>query len=222
MEMRMFRKFMCTLVLFFSVPAYAQIEKETVGSLGGTVINTNSVVLTGAFKHVVDTGPNEYSFATDVVYKSANGQTSTEQVNAFAKINHDISKRHYLQTGIRYRHDPRTFAEDQIVYSVGHGFRIVKNDNTKVSNEISVGYKHGTGNFQDFVVRNSFWVSHKINKNVFASNQFMIEQGSRTFIQNRSELKYKLSDKTSFSIQGLYTKDLRTDNTITFALGFSL
>lgn len=218
----MIKKLIFTLALIFSFPAHAQVERETTGSLGGTVINGDNIVLTGAFKHVIDTGPREYSFETDLLYKSANGVTSREQINAFAKINQDIHPKHYLQVGVRYRHDPRTFSEDQVVYSIGHGFRIVKNDRTKISNELSIGYKHGTGGYSDVVVRESLWISHKVNKKVTISNQFLIEQGSRTFIQNRAEIKYKLSDKTSFSMQDLYTKDWREDNTLSFAFTFKL
>lgn len=210
------------MALVFSFPAYAQVERETSGSLGGTLINDDTIVLTGAFKHVTDTGPREYSFEADVLYKTSNGTTNREQINAFAKINQDIHPNHYLQAAVRYRHDPRSFAEDQVVYSIGHGFRIVKNDNTKISNELSVGYKHGTAGFSDFVVRDSLWIRHSLSKTVTVSNQFLIEQGSRTFIQNRAEIKYKLSEKASFSIQDLYTKDWREDNTLSFAFTFKL
>ena len=210
------------LLVISAAPAYAQVERETSGSLGGTVINDDNIVLTGAFKHVTDTGPREYSFESDILYKSANGVTSREQVNAFAKINQDIHPKHYLQAGVRYRHDPRTFSEDQAVYSIGHGFRIVKNDKTNLSNELSVGYKHGTGGYSDVVVRESLWISHKLSKTVSVSNKFMVEQGSRTFIQNKAEIKYKLNEKTSFSIQDLYTKDKREDNTLSFAFTFKI
>ena len=218
----MIRKIIFTLALMFSLPAYAQIEKETTGSLGGTVINDDNIVLTGGLKHVIDTGPREYSFETDVLYKSANGVTSREQINAFAKINQDIHPKHYIQTGVRYRHDPRTFSEDQAVYSIGHGYRIIKNNKTNLSNEVSVGYKHGTDGYSDVVVRESLWVSHKLNDTLSASNKFMIEQGNRTFIQNKAEIKYKLSETISFSIQDLYTKDKIEDNTVSFAFSFKL
>ena len=218
----MIKKLIFTLALMASFPAYAQVERETTGSLGGTVINDDNIVLTGAFKHVTDTGPREYSFESDILYKSANGVTSREQINAFAKVNQDIHPNHYVQAGVRYRHDPRTFSEDQVVYSIGHGFRIVKNDKTKISNELSVGYKHGTGGYSDVVVRESLWVSHSLSKALSVSNKFMIEQGSRTFIQNKAEIKYKLSEKTSFSIQDLYTKDWREDNTLSFAFTFKI
>ena len=218
----MIKKLILAIALLFSFPAYAEVEKETTGSLGGTIINDDSIVLTGAFKYVLDTGPREYSFDTDFIYKSSDGNTSREQLNAFAKINQDIHPNHYVQVGVRYRHDPRTFATDQVVYSIGHGYRIVKNDRTNISNELSVGYKHGSGNYSDVVVRESLWLSHKLNKTLSVSNKFLIEQGSRTFIQNRAEIKYKLSDKTSFSIQDLYTKDFREDNTISFAITFKL
>ena len=210
------------LLVISAAPAYAQVERETSGSLGGTVINDDNIVLTGAFKHVTDTGPREYSFESDILYKSANGVTSREQVNAFAKINQDIHPKHYVQVGVRYRHDPRTFSEDQAVYSIGHGFRIVKNDKTNLSNELSVGYKHGTGGYSDIVVRESIWVSHKLNETLSASNKFMIEQGSRTFIQNKAEIKSALTYKLSFSIQDLYTNDKREDNTISFAFTFKI
>ena len=196
----MIRKIIFTLALMFSLPAYAQVERETSGSLGGTVINDDNIVLTGAFKHVTDTGPREYSFESDILYKSANGVTSREQINAFAKINQDIHPRHYVQIGARYRHDPRTFSEDQAVYSIGHGYRIIKNDKTKISNELSVGYKHGTGGYIDTVVRESIWISHNLSKTVSVSNKFLIEQGDRTFIQNKAEIKYMLSQTVSFSI----------------------
>lgn len=218
----MFRTIILSAALLFSFPASAQVERETSGSLGGTVINDDNIVLTGAFKHVTDTGPREYSFESDVLYKSANGVTSREQVNAFAKINQDIHPKHYVQIGVRYRHDPRTFSEDQAVYSIGHGFRIVKNDKTNLSNELSVGYKHGTGGYSDIVVRESIWISHKLNETLSVSNKFMIEQGSRTFIQNKAEIKYALTDKLSFSIQDLYTNDKREDNTISFAFTFKI
>jgi len=218
----MFRTLILAAALVCSFPAYAEVERETKGSLGGTVINDDNIVLTGAFKHVTDTGPREYSFESDILYKSANGVASREQINAFAKINQDIHPKHYVQAAIRYRHDPRTFSEDQAVYSIGHGFRILKNDKSKISNELSVGYKHGTGGYSDIVVRESLWISHSLYTAVSVSNQFMVEQGSRTFIQNRAEIKYKLSEKTSFSIQDLYTKDWREDNTISYAVTFKI
>ena len=218
----MFRTLILSAALLFSFPAYAQVERETTGSLGGTVINDDNIVLTGAFKHVTDTGPREYSFESDILYKSANGVTSREQINAVAKFNQDIHANHYVQASVRYRHDPRTFSEDQAVYSIGHGYRIIKTEKTKLSNELSVGYKHGTGGYSDVVVRESIWLSHTLSKTVSVSNKFMIEQGSRTFIQNKAEVKYKLSEKTSFSIQDLYTKDKREDNTISFAFTFKI
>jgi putative salt-induced outer membrane protein YdiY len=218
----MFRTLILSAALLFSFPAYAQVERETSGSLGGTVINDDNIVLTGAFKHVTDTGPREYSFESDILYKSANGVTSREQINAFAKVNQDIHAKHYVQVGARYRHDPRTFSEDQAVYSIGHGYRIIKTEKTKLSNELSVGYKHGTGGYSDVVVRESVWLSHKLSNTVSVTNKFMIEQGSRTFIQNKAEVKYKLNEKTSFSIQDLYTKDKREDNTLSFAFTFKI
>lgn len=218
----MFRTLILSVALLFSFPAYAQVERQTTGSLGGTVINDDTIVLTGAFKHVTDTGPREYSVESDILYKTSNGVIAREQINVFAKFNQDIHPDHYLQASVRYRHDPRSFAEDQAVYSIGHGFRIVKNDNTKISNELSVGYKHGTDGFSDVVVRDSLWIRHTLSKVIAVSNQFMIEQGSRTFIQNRAEIKYKLSEKASFSIQDLYTKDWREDNTLSFAFTFKI
>ena len=218
----MIRKLILTLALVFSFPAYAQVERETTGSLGGTIVNDDNITVTGAFKHVTDTGPTEYSFEADLLYKSANGSTSREQINAFAKVNQDIHPNHYVQVGVRYRHDPRSFSGDQAVYSIGHGYRIVKNARTNISNELSVGYKHGTGNYSDVVVRESLWVSHKLSKTVTVSNKFLIEQGDRTFIQNKAEVKYKLTDKLSFSLQDLYTKDTREDNTLSFAFTFKL
>ena len=216
----MLRKLIVALALVFSFPAYAQVERETTGSLGGTIVNDDNITVTGAFKHVTDTGPTEYSFEADLLYKSANGTTSREQINAFAKVNQDIHPNHYVQAGVRYRHDPRSFSGDQAVYSIGHGYRIVKNDRTNISNELSVGYKHGTNGYSDVVVRESFWISHKLNKTVFVSNKFLVEHGNRTFIQNRAEIKYKLSQNTSFSIQDIYTKEDSADNTLSFAFGF--
>jgi len=218
----MIRTLILTLALVFSFPAYAQVERETTGSVGGTIVNDDNITVTGAFKHVTDTGPREYSFEADLLYKSANGSTAREQINAFAKVNQDIHPKHYVQFGVRYRHDPRSFSSDQVVYSIGHGYRIVKNDRTNISNELSVGYKHGAGNYSDVVVRESLWISHKLNKTVTISNKFLIEQGDRTFVQNKAEIKYKLSEKTSFSIQDLYTKDWREDNTLSFAITFKL
>ena len=82
----MIRQLILILALVFSFPAYAQVERETTGSLGGTVTNTDNITITGAFKHVTDTGPREYSFETDLLYKSANGVTNREQINALAKF----------------------------------------------------------------------------------------------------------------------------------------
>ena len=68
LEITMFRTLILSAALLFSsFPAYAQVERETSGSLGGTIINDDNIVLTGGFKHVTDTGPREYSFESDIL-----------------------------------------------------------------------------------------------------------------------------------------------------------
>lgn len=207
------------LLLLFS-PLAAHATAETSGSLGGILINDDDITVTGAIKHVTDKKPTEYSFEADAIYRTGNARTQRQQVNAFTKLNQDVHQNHYVQAAVRYRHDTRSGFQHQAVYSIGHGYRILRTDRTRISNEVSVGYKHGTNELSEFMVRDSVWISHKLSKTASVNNKFLIEQGQRTFIQNRFELKFKITENTSISIQDIYTKDDREDNTFSFAFGF--
>jgi putative salt-induced outer membrane protein YdiY len=207
------------LCLLLSTPVVAQAKSETSGSLGGILINDDDITITGSIKHITDKKPTEYFFEADAIYRTGNERTQRQQVNAFTKLNQDIHKSHYIQTAVRYRHDTRSRFQNQAVYTVGHGYRILRTDKTRISNEISAGYKHGTNELSEFIVRDSVWLSHNLSKTTSVTNKFLIEQGQRTFIQNRFELKFKIGENTSVSIQDIYTKDDREDNTFSFAFG---
>lgn len=210
------------LCLLLSTPVVAQAKSETSGSLGGILINDDDITITGSIKHITDKKPTEYSFEADAIYRTGNERTQRQQVNVFTKLNQDIHKSHYIQTAVRYRHDTRSRLQNQAVYTVGHGYRILRTDKTRISNEISVGYKHGTNELSEFIVRDSVWLSHNLSKTTSVTNKFLIEQGQRTFIQNRFELKFKIGENTSVSIQDIYTKDDREDNTFSVAFGIKL
>ena len=206
------------LLLIVSFPAHAR--SETSGSIGGILINDDDITLTGSLKYINDTGPREISVEADAIYRTGNDRTAREQVNAFIKLNQDIHPSHYIQASVRYRHDSRSFSQDQVAYTVGHGYRIIRNDRTRLSNELSVGYKHGSDGYSEFIVRDSIWLSHKLSKTTTVSNKFLIEQGNRTFIQNRLEVSFRLTENTTFKLQDIYTRDSRNDNTMSFAIGF--
>jgi len=212
-------RWLIMFVLFLASPVMVQAKTQTSGSLGGILINDDDITITGSVKHVTDKKPTEYSFEADAIYRTGNERTQRQQINAFTKLNQDVHRGHYVQAAVRYRHDTRSRFQHQAVYTVGHGYRILRTDKTRISNEISAGYKHGTDELSEFIVRDSVWLSHDMNKTTSVSNKFLIEQGQRTFIQNRFELKFKITENTSISIQDIYTKDDREDNTFSFAFG---
>ena len=140
------------LSLLLLLPSAVYARTETSGSLGGMLINDDDITLTGSIKHTTDTGPTEYSFEADAIYRSGNNRTAREQVNVFTKFNQDVHSAHYVQASVRYRHDSRSMFQDQAVYTVVHGYRILRNNRTRISNELSVGYKHGTNDLSEFIV----------------------------------------------------------------------
>ncbi len=69
------------------------------------------------------------------------------------------------------------------------------------------------------VVRNSIWLTYNVDSKLTFTNKFLIEQGTDTYIRNKTGLDYALSDTLIVGMSNLYVHDLADDNIFTFNIG---
>ena len=102
------------------------------------------------------------------------------------------------------------------VLGAGYGYKILRTDNWKVSNEISLAYLKSDAN--EMIIRNSLWATYKFNDNLRLTNKLLYETGNDIYLRNSTDLMYKLTDKVSIGVGNTYTDNIETRNIFTVNL----
>ena len=103
---------------------------------------------------------------------------------------------------------------------MGWGYKILKTEKIKISNEFAVGVLH-TDIRNELIFRNSLWFFYKVAPKLNFSNKFLYEAADTPLIRNETEFNYLLTDKIKIGLKNIYTEDPRSDNILSFNLGYT-
>jgi putative salt-induced outer membrane protein YdiY len=211
------KKLVLVLLLSAIIPnGYA----DTKVTVGGTVVRDTSSVATLAFDHSKEYGLWQHALEGNYIYNEKNNIRSRNEGFFSFKENYALHDKGYAIGGLRYDTDEFRNDSNRTFLSIGYGYKLLRTDTTKISNEISVGQMHHNLGWQD-VITNSLWFSHKVAKRVTFVNKFLIDFADEQYVRNKTELNYQFDEGIILGVSNLYTKDPVIDNVTTFNIGTS-
>jgi len=183
-------------LLLCSAMAQTAIASTTFG-VGGIIDGQNSnSTLTGVLTHRYESGPLQQEFDASYMQQTSNGDRISQRTELFGKINYALTSRHYAQFSSRY---VDTLGEDsRLVAGIGHGFKLVRTENLKISNELTLG--KNLVNSKDTVIADSIWIRYKLDDKNSVTNKFLVEVGDTTRVQNVLEVEHALDSRIALSL----------------------
>lgn len=210
-----------TLTLLTSLPAAAQNTKITLGGISdstGTVITGNL-----AWRSTPIEGSRwSRNIDANTLYRRSNGVVNRNELNMLGKLNYDLNERNYLQTAVRYEYNKFGLYRQKVVAGVGHGYYLLKTDQTRVSLETSIAQAFGSG-LRELVFRESIWASYKFSPKSEISNKLLYESGGIfRQVRNVLALDYQLTDAVFASLVSTRVWDRLSPNTSVLSVNLGI
>jgi putative salt-induced outer membrane protein YdiY len=209
------KKVVLSLILSAAVGTSYADNKVT---LGGAVVRDTNAAAFASFDHSKEYGPWQHALEGNYIYNEKNSVRSRNEGYFSFKENYALDEKGYAIGSVRYDYDEFRDDSRRTILGVGYGYKILRTDKMKVSNEFSVGKMNHRPGWED-VISNSLWVSYKVAKQVTFVNKFLVDWADEQYIRNKTELNYNFEEGFIVGVSNLYTKDPEIDNVTTFNLG---
>ena len=131
----------------------------------------------------------------------------------------ELKPKHYVFGLIRFDYNEFRPIDSRLQSNIGWGYKILKTEKIKISNEFAVGVLH-TDIRNELIFRNSLWFFYKVAPKLNFSNKFLYEAADTPLIRNETEFNYLLTDKIKVGLKNTYTEDPFSDNILSFNLGY--
>ena len=187
-------------------------------TLGGAVVRDTNAAAFASFDHSKEYGPWQHALEGNYIYNEKNSVRSRNEGYFSFKENYALDEQGYAIGAVRYDYDEFRDDSRRTILGVGYGYKILRTDKMKVSNEFSVGKMNHRLGWED-VISNSIWISYKVAKQVTFVNKFLVDWADEQYIRNKTELNYNFEEGFIVGVSNLYTKDPEIDNVTTFNLG---
>jgi putative salt-induced outer membrane protein YdiY len=209
------------LLLFSCHPAFA--KSDTALKIGGTFINSNESVITASIDNALEKDEWQSIFELDYVNKKSDSINKLKKFNSSVKINYTFAPKHYIFGVAVYDYDKFRDNTDRKVTGAGYGYKLLRTDKIKASNEISIASLQ-TNTFNEPVFRNSTWLFFDVADNIQFVNKFLYEVGDKSgnYVRNETGLNFMVTDDIVIGLQNVYTKDPIKNNVLNFTLGVKL
>ena len=200
--------FLAGLLFLLCNPVFA----STTANLGLTLVDSDAT-FNGKFKHNVEKGKWQSNYEAAYIFKRSDGVEKTNDFYFQFKENYALTDKSYVIGVAQLDYDKfRTAYDMRTVLGAGYGYKILRADNWKVSNEVSLAFLKSDAN--EMIVRNSLWATYKFSDNLSFTNKLLYESGNDMYLRNSTDLMYKLTDKVSIGVGNTYTDNIETRNVI--------
>ena len=149
-------------------------------------------------------------------HKESNDVETLNEFYGSTKINYTFAPKHYVFGQLIYDTDKFRTDETRTSLTAGYGYKLLRTERFKASNEISLAFLKSDSN--EMIVRNSLWVTYKFSPNLNLTNKLLYESGNDMYLRNSTDLMYKLTDKISIGVGNTYTDNIETRNVFTINL----
>ena len=193
---------------------------STTANLGLTLVDSDAT-FNGKFKHNVEKGKWQSNYEAAYVFKKSDGIEKTNDFYFQFKENYALTDKSYVIGVAQFDYDKfRTAYDTRTVVGAGYGYKILRTDKWKVSNEVSLAFLKSDSN--EMILRNSLWATYKFSPNLNLTNKLLYESGNDMYLRNSTDLMYKLTDKISIGVGNTYTDNIETRNIFTINLAIKI
>ena len=171
-------------------------------------------------------GKFERDIEFDYRYKDEDDIKATNKGLIAFKQRYEFKPKHYTFGLVRYDYNEFRPITHRRQVNVGWGYKLIRSEKIKMSNEFAVGYlnsKMGTSSnsVNEILFRNSLWFFYKVAPKLNLTNKFLYEASNVPLIRNETAFNYLLTDKIRISLKNVYTEDPHNKNYLSFNVGYT-
>ena len=207
-----------SLIVFalISLSAFAKGSAK----IGGTFVNSDQSTFTLSIDDQWEKDKWQRVLEFDYMYRTNDNKETLNEFYSNAKGIYTFLPKHYVFSQITYDLDKFRADEQRISVTSGYGYKLLRTEKFKASNELSVGYLSSDFN-QQVIYRNSLWFFFKINEKVAFTNKYLIEWGSGLddYVRNESAFNYNFNNGMLLGIKNTYTEDPIDNNILSVTIG---
>jgi putative salt-induced outer membrane protein YdiY len=209
---------LATLLALCSATAHAGTTKVNIGA---NLIDAQDLTSNINIEHIHEKDRVRQEYEFEHLYQHVTGKVGKNDFYGLAKANYALDKKNYLVGVVKYEYDHFLRNQHNAVAAAGYGHKIIRTDTLKVSNEVSAGVMR-TDTDTKPVLRNSLWIRYDDKKYSFV-NKMLLEYTDFMYVRNQTELGYKVTNKVTFGIRNVYTRNTQRDSNVTLLnLGLTL
>ena len=209
-------------IFAFVVFALISLSAFAKGSakIGGTFVNSDQSTFTLSIDDQWEKDKWQRVLEFDYMYRTNDDKETLNEFYSNAKGIYTFMPKHYVFSQITYDLDKFRTDEQRISVTSGYGYKLLRTEKFKASNELSVGYLSSDLN-QQVIYRNSLWFFFKINEKVDFTNKYLIEWGSGLddYVRNESAFNYNFDNGMLLGIKNTYTEDPIDNNILSVTIG---
>ena len=170
-------------------------------------------------------GKFERDIEFDYRYKEKDELKDTNKGLIAFKQRYEFKPKHYTFGLVRYDYNEFRPINHRRQVNVGWGYKIIRSEKIKMSNEFAVGYLNSkmdtsSNSVNEVLFRNSLWFFYKIAPKLNFTNKFLYEASNVPLIRNETAFNYLLTDKIRISLKNVYTEDPHNKNYLSFNVGY--
>ena len=186
----------------------------------GGKLDGGDLSITTAVDYTWPAGKFERDIEFDYRYKDEEDVITTNKGLIAFKQRYEFKPKHYTFGLVRYDYDEFRTINHRRQANIGWGYKIIRSDKIKMSNELAVGYLNSDMG-DEILFRNSLWFFYKVAPKINFTNKFLYEASNVPLVRNETAFNYLLTDTVKISLKNVYTEDPHSDNILSFNIGYT-
>jgi putative salt-induced outer membrane protein YdiY len=212
----MTNKILTIVLTLIALPVFAGGSAK----IGGTFVNSDEATFTVSLDNQWEQGAWQRSSEIDYIYKESNDVETLNEFYGSTKLNYTFAPKHYVFGQLIYDTDKFRTDETRTSLTAGYGYKLLRTERFKASNEISVGFLN-SDLVEEVIYRNSLWFFYKIADKVSLTNKYLLEWGDEAddYVRNETSLNYNFDNGLVLSLTNTYTEDPVDNNVLGVTIG---
>ena len=212
----MTNKILTIVLTLIALPVFAGGSAK----IGGTFVNSDEATFTVSLDNQWEEGAWQRSSEIDYIYKESNDVETLNEFYGSTKINYTFAPKHYVFGQLIYDTDKFRADETRTSLTAGYGYKLLRTERFKASNEISVGFLN-SDLVEEVIYRNSLWFFYKVADKVSLTNKYLLEWGDEAddYVRNETSLNYNFDNGLVLSLTNTYTEDPVDNNVLGVTIG---